>query len=129
MAGPFNMPDEYVQGFFKAGQSLVQSLAGVHSDAPAGAVAPAGTALAQLQAVYWQRQMALWAGMLSSAAGTAQEPAVAPERGDRRFSAEEWRANPWYSLLKQTYLLNSRLLADMVEAADLGEKEKHKLRF
>ena len=129
MAGPFNMPDEYVQGLFKAGQSLVQSLTGVHSDAPTGAVAPAGTALARLQAVYWQRQMALWAGMLSSAAGTAQEPAVAPERGDRRFNAEEWRANPWYSLLKQTYLLNSRLLTDMVEAADLGEKEKHKLRF
>ena len=125
MAGPFNMPDEYVQGLFKAGQSFVQSFAGGHSDGSAGAVAPAGTALA----AYWQRQITLWAGMLSNAAGTAQEPAVAPERGDRRFTAEEWRANPWYRLLKQTYLLNSRLLADMVEAADLGEKEKHKMRF
>ena len=125
MAGPFNMPDEYVQGLFKAGQSFVQSFAGGHSDGSAGAVAPAGTALA----AYWQRQITLWAGMLSNAAGTAQEPAVAPEHGDRRFTAEEWRANPWYRLLKQTYLLNSRLLADMVEAADLGEKEKHKMRF
>ena len=54
---------------------------------------------------------------------------VAAERGDRRFHGEDWRENPWYNLLKQTYLLNSRLLDDMVEAADLDPKEKHKLRF
>ena len=26
MSSPFNMPDEYVQGFFKAGQNLLQAL-------------------------------------------------------------------------------------------------------
>ena len=68
--------------------------------------------------------MALWMGMVANAGGlgSAGPPVVAPERGDRRFHAEEWRDNPWYSLLKQTYLLNSRLLADMVEAADLERK-------
>ena len=70
MAGPFNMPDEYVQGFFKAGQSLVQSFAGGHSDGSAGAVAPAGTALAQLQAAYWQGQMALWLLLVTSTLGS-----------------------------------------------------------
>ena len=53
---------------------------------------------------------------------SAREPVIAPDRGDRRFSAEEWRDNPWYSLLKQTYLLNARLLDDMVEASDLDAK-------
>ena len=129
MAAPFNVPDEFVQGFFKAGQSLVQSFAGMRHDAPAGAGSSAGPALAQVQARYWQQQMALWAGMVASASSKGQEPVVAPEHGDRRFNAEEWRDNPWYSLLKQTYLLNSRLLADMVEAADLAESDKHKLRF
>ena len=33
MSSPFNMPDEYVQGFFKAGQSLLQALTPLHSDA------------------------------------------------------------------------------------------------
>ena len=27
MNSPFNMPDEYVQGFFKASQNLMQALA------------------------------------------------------------------------------------------------------
>ncbi len=65
--------------------------------------------------------------MMSGGAGA--EPLVAPERGDRRFNAAEWRDNPAYSLLKQSYLLNSRLFTDVVEAADLDEATKHKLRF
>ena len=73
--------------------------------------------------------MALYTGMIASATGKTAEPAIQPERGDRRFSADAWRDNPWYSLIKQTYLLNSRLLNDMVEASGVGEKEKHKLRF
>src|SRR5947207_1360187 len=62
-------------------------------------------------------------------AGQANEPVVTPERGDRRFTAEEWRDNPWYSVLKQGYLLNARLLDDMVEASGLDAKAKHKARF
>ena len=122
MASPFNMPDEFVDGFFKSGQNLLQSLA-------ASGASPAGAALAQAQTRYWEQQMALWVGMLAGASGNGPEPVVATERGDRRFHGEDWRDNPWYSLLKQTYLLNARLLGDMVESAELDEKEKHKLRF
>ena len=122
MASPFNMPDEFVDGFFKSGQNLLQSLA-------ASGASPAGAALAQAQTRYWEQQMALWVGMLAGASGKGPEPVVATERGDRRFHGEDWRDNPWYSLLKQTYLLNARLLGDMVESAELDEKEKHKLRF
>jgi len=68
-------------------------------------------------------------GIAASATGKTPEPTVVPERGDRRFNADIWRDNPWYSLLKQTYLLNARLLDEMVEAAGIEEKEKHKLRF
>ena len=122
MASPFGMPDEFVQGFFKSGQTLLQGFA----SRPDITASP----LAKAQAHYWEQQMALWMGMLASAAsGKGPEPVVAAERGDRRFHAEDWRDNPWYSLLKQTYLLNARLLGDMVESADLDEKEKHKLRF
>jgi polyhydroxyalkanoate synthase subunit PhaC len=73
--------------------------------------------------------MALWMGASAAAAGHAGEPVVAPERGDRRFSADEWRSNPWYSVLKQTYLLNARLLDDVVETSNLDAKAKHKARF
>jgi len=118
MASAFNVPDEFVRGFFTSGQTLLQAFSGT-----------GGSELAKVQAHYWEQQMALWMGMLASAGGQAREPVVAPERGDRRFSAEGWRDNPWYSWLKQTYLLNSRLLGDMIDSAELDEKQKHKLRF
>ena len=58
MAGPFNMPDEYVQGFFKAGQSLVQSLTGAHSDAPASETIPAGVHASRPSRCSFKRQSA-----------------------------------------------------------------------
>ena len=131
MNSPFNMPDEYVQGLFKAGQSLLQAFSQTSSPTPgrAGEVsAPSHAApLAELQMNYFQQQLALWARMMGGA--DAGEPLVAPERGDRRFNAAEWRDNPAYSVLKQSYLLNSRLFTDVVEAADLDDTTKHKLRF
>src|SRR6185436_19571255 len=77
----------------------------------------------------WQQQTALWMGTLARAAGQSHEPVIAPARGDRRFNADEWRDNPWYSVIKQTYLLNARLLEGMVDAADLDVKTRHKARF
>ena len=127
MNSPFNIPDEYVQGFFKAGQSLLQSLTPTAGSAKASAAPAHGAPLADLQMNYFRQQLALWARMLSGSGGP--EPVVAPERGDRRFNAAEWRDNPAYSLMKQAYLLNSRLIGDVVESADLDEATKHRLRF
>ena len=127
MNSPFNMPDEYVQGFFKAGQSLLQALTPTTGSALASGAPARGAPLAELQMNYFHQQLALWARMMSGPGGP--EPMVAPERGDRRFNAAEWRDNPAYSLLKQGYLLNSRLISDVVEAADLDAATKHKLRF
>ena len=83
--------------------------------------------MAELQMNYLQQQFALWARMM--AGGAAADPVAAPDRGDRRFSAAEWRDNPAYSLMKQAYLLNSRLISDVVESADLDAATKHRLRF
>src|SRR4051812_48712858 len=111
MSSPFNMPDEYVQGFFKAGQNLMRALTPASATIGTGSesVSLAGAApLVELQLNYFQQQLALWARMMAAPVGS--EPVVAPERGDRRFNAAEWRDNPAYSLLKQSYLLNSRLV-------------------
>ena len=133
MNSPFNMPDEYAQGLVKAGHSLMQALMGASPlAAPVSAASNAADAvqqpmLAQLQLNYLQQQMVLWSRMMSG--GLAGEPVVAADRGDRRFHAAEWRDNPMYSLLKQSYLLNSRFLTDVVEASDLDEATRHRLRF
>ena len=133
MASPFNMPDEFVQGFFKSGQSLLKAFGGGHGGSPSGAwhapALPLAPLQMQAQTRYWEQQMTLWSGILTGASGPGREPVVASERGDRRFHADAWRDNPWYSLLKQTCLLNSRLLSDMVESAELEERDKHNLRF
>ncbi|MBK6714181.1 MAG: class I poly(R)-hydroxyalkanoic acid synthase [Burkholderiales bacterium] len=140
MNSPFNVPDEYTQGFIKAGQTLMQALMGGQvvgvsvappATQPTAPLNPTGSApavqLAQLQLGYLQQQMALWSRMMVG--GLAGEPVVAAERGDRRFHAGEWRDNPLYSLLKQSYLLNSRFLTDLVEAPDLDDATRHRLRF
>jgi len=127
-SSPFNVPDEYLQGFAKAAESLRQAWADAAVADPGEASSNAVSA-AQIQARYWQQQMAVWTAALMSAGTRPGEPLITPERGDRRFHGEQWSDNAWYSLLKQCYLLNSKLLDEMVDSAKLDEKQKHKLRF
>jgi polyhydroxyalkanoate synthase subunit PhaC len=123
----FNMPDEYAQGMVEAGCDLWRALVGAPAtDAPARPAADAAS-LAPLQLGYLQQQTALWSRLATG--GLAGEPVVAGERGDRRFHATEWRDHPAYSLLKQSYLLNARFLTDLVEAPDLDEPARQRLRF
>jgi len=139
MTSPFNVPDEFVKGFIKSGLSLWQamlpgsatqpSLSGTPTT-PEQAVAPSDPGrLAELQLSYFQQQLTLWTRMVAGAAGQPVEPVVSPERGDRRFSGAEWHDEPVYSLLKQSYIQNARLIGELAEAAELDEATKHRLRF
>jgi polyhydroxyalkanoate synthase len=117
----------------KAGASLWRSLGwtpnGDHDGAGLGATLNSSGRIAELQADHLVRLYQLTEQAIKSAAGVQGEGSVEPARGDRRFNAAEWRDNPLHSLLKQCYLLNSRYCTDFVEALDLDEKEKHRLRF
>ena len=133
MTSPSQVPDEYVQGVIKSGQSLWQAMAYpadmfARKDAmPAGAHGPGGVeSLAELQLNYFQQQLALWTRMMTGVADDATDVA---EPGDRRFKAAAWRDIFPYSLLKQGYLLNSRLIGGMVEAANLDEPTRQRLSF
>jgi polyhydroxyalkanoate synthase len=133
MNRPFNMPDEFVEGFMKAGASLWRSLGwtpnGDHDGAGLGATLNSSGRISELQADHLMRLYQLTEQVIKSAAGVRTEAALEPARGDRRFNGTDWRDNPLHSLLKQCYLLNSRYCTDFVEALDLDEKEKHRLRF
>ncbi len=74
-----------------------------------------------LQAEFLQKQMQLWGTFATG--GTSESP------GDRRFAAKEWRDNPYYSYLKQSYLLAAEYLEQLVEAAALEGQAKERLRF
>ncbi|MBC7804263.1 MAG: class I poly(R)-hydroxyalkanoic acid synthase [Candidatus Parcubacteria bacterium] len=79
----------------------------------------------QMQSGYIAKQAQLWAAMLGAQAAGAP----APEPGDRRFAAIEWRDNPYYAYVKQSYLLASGFLAELAEAAEMDAKSKEKLQF
>ncbi len=85
--------------------------------------------LAALHAQYFQQHAALWQSTLAREAGRDAAPVAPSERGDRRFSSAEWRANPWFDYLRQSYLINSRFLDEWVEALKAEPLAKERLRF
>jgi polyhydroxyalkanoate synthase len=94
-----------------------------------GAWAVSSARVAELQAEYQRELARLWTATLARQRGEAAEPVIAPERGDRRFAAAEWRDNAYYDYLKQSYLLTARLIHGLVEAAQVDASTKHRLRF
>jgi polyhydroxyalkanoate synthase len=80
---------------------------------------------AALRTGYAAEQARLWAALF----GGASQPLVTPDAGDRRFSSKEWQDNPYYSYLKQSYLLAARFLGELAEGAELDAKSKQRLRF
>jgi polyhydroxyalkanoate synthase len=74
--------------------------------------------------------MKLMTSAASRAAGKEAEPAIVPERGDRRFNDPAWSDEPVFDYLKQAYLLASKRALDMVRAAEgLDEGTRTRLEF
>jgi len=76
-----------------------------------------------LQAAYLEQQTKLWSALLAG----RNESLV--EDDDRRFAAREWRDNPYYNYLRQSYLLAAKYLEQMVDSAPLEAAEKERARF
>jgi polyhydroxyalkanoate synthase subunit PhaC len=94
----------------------------------AGASAAAGAlpwSNPTLQQSYFEKQARLWSALASG----KRETLATPEPGDRRFSAKEWRENPYYDYLKQSYLLAARYVEELVETAVLEPPAKERARF
>ncbi len=119
--------------FLLAGDALLQGFLAVAGRQGAGAelaqLALSSQRIAALQMEYVRRLGELWTGTLRRQQGGPYEPVASPEPGDRRFSAAEWRDNPYYDYLKQQYLLGARFVTQAVEAADVDEKTRQRLRF
>ena len=82
-----------------------------------------------LQARYFQQHRALLQAMLGGAGGAPEDAVASPGRGDRRFSSAEWRRNPWFDYLRQSYLINARFVAEWVDVLDAEPRAKEQLRF
>jgi polyhydroxyalkanoate synthase subunit PhaC len=81
---------------------------------------------AEIEGRYLEKQLALWSGMwMQNAAG----PVVDPDKGDRRFDAEEWQDYPLFDYIKQSYLLTSNALLQVIESANADDKTKEEMVF
>ena len=140
MDNQFDSPDALIASIMKAGSAMGQGWMGLVAGSAGGSPLgpnPAALAaafpidparLAQLQADYAQRQAGLWMGMLGREAG-GPSPAAAPDKGDKRFAAAEWRDNPYYDYLRQSYLLASGYFSELVESVQAEPHAKDRLRF
>ena len=120
--------------FMQAGQNMAQQFMDFigKSGNPAGSAPPAADpqALTALQKQFTDQQISLWQSVLVKQQGGEEGFKVAPDAGDRRFSAPEWRTSPVYDYLHQAYLLNTKFVKELVElipAAD--DKARNKMRF
>lgn len=98
-------------------------------------LADVGMAMARNPTDLMQRQMEamgewqkLW---LSAWSGEKPDEklALTPERGDRRFSDQEWEENPYYRQIKQAYLLASRQLRGAVGSSEVPPPKRAMTQF
>src|SRR4051812_31165789 len=76
----------------------------------------------------WAKGLETWGKMLGGV--TAPPAADEKERKDRRFAAPEWRENPIFDTIRQTYLrVSDQLLGTVDEIDGLDPETREKLRF
>lgn len=131
---PPKSPEAFIASIAQAGNDMAKNWLRLAAGAP-GQLQPVDylarlssdpARVGALQAGYLEKQAKLWTAL---ATGKAPEPGARPEAGDRRFAAKEWRDNPYYSYLKQSYLLAGEFLGQLVESAELEGQAKERLRF
>lgn len=85
-------------------------------------------ALLKLQAEWWQQQLKIWQNVVL--AGNTEQEFISAEKGDKRFSHQEWKNDLFYNFIKQSYLLFSKTYLDTIESIEgLDEKSKERISF
>jgi polyhydroxyalkanoate synthase len=84
--------------------------------------------VAQQQADLWTQGLAIWQRALGGEAPRTELVEKADK--DKRFAAPQWRDNPLFDMIRQSYLLVSeRLLGSVDSLEGVDPKQREKLRF
>ncbi|MEZ8436823.1 class I poly(R)-hydroxyalkanoic acid synthase [Vibrio splendidus] len=84
-------------------------------------------ALLQLQSQWWEQQLQIWQ---NAALMGNTESVITEERGDKRFIDDAWKNDPFYSFIKQSYLLFSKSYIDTINSIEgIDEKTKERVAF
>jgi polyhydroxyalkanoate synthase len=74
--------------------------------------------LMRAQANLFSRYLELWQSAARRAAGDEPDPPAAGGKGDKRFADPAWSENPVFDAIKQSYLLTSSWMNDLVAEVD-----------
>ena len=106
MANTPNDPAQLLASLLEGGQAMLRSFGhGMPSPPEPGKSDPMGDFIAATQQIagmqqeFWKQALAYWSA-IPGAAGVAQVPAETDS--DRRFSAEAWRDDPRFDLMRRT---------------------------
>jgi polyhydroxyalkanoate synthase len=84
--------------------------------------------LAQAQVDMWTQGMSIWQRALG-APGEATDLSEKADR-DKRFNAPQWRDNPLFDMVRQSYILIADRLLGSVDAIEgISDKQREQLRF
>jgi polyhydroxyalkanoate synthase len=84
--------------------------------------------IAKAQADMWTQGLAIWQRALG--APSHQNELAEKADQDKRFAAPQWKDNPLFDMIRQSYILISDRLLGSVEAIEgVDEKQREKLRF
>jgi polyhydroxyalkanoate synthase len=111
-----------------AGAQIAASPEKIAAQWPGMNLFPDPAKIAQAQMDLWTEGLAIW----QRALGGSTEPSELAEKADKdkRFAAKEWRENPLFDMIRQSYLLISdRLLGSVDTIEGIDDKTRERLRF
>ena len=127
----------YLENLMRAGQDAMKqfddalaSAVGVRSKDtnPSGQFSSPFALIADLQREYFRQLWRFWntTFLQTISGGTYSNPSA---KSDKRFKDDAWNEQPYYELLKQSYLLGSKQLREFVDRAQVDDRTKLQLRF
>ncbi|MEA3015805.1 MAG: poly[(R)-3-hydroxyalkanoate] polymerase subunit PhaC [Sphingomonadales bacterium] len=112
----------------EAGSALAAPSAAPGGPLPWAGLFPDPAKIAQAQVDMWTEGLAIWQRALGQRSEPTGEEVKAD--GDRRFNAPQWRENPVFDMIRQSYLLISERLLGSVDAlGGVDDRQREKLRF
>ena len=133
-----NDPAHHLENLMHAGQQSIKqfddALAAamgvrVGDAAPRGQVFSPFAFAMDMQREYITQFWRFWNAAFIAAISGGKHAAVQPARGDKRFKDNAWQETPFYDLLKQSYLLASTQLHELVDHAHVDDRTRLQLRF
>jgi len=129
-------PSAYLESLMQAGQQATRQFddalaaaMGVERKPAKGEDMSPFALAANLHRQFWWPAIDFWRGFFTGKPAEGSASSGRAPRGDRRFKDDAWSHSPFYELLKQSYLLGSKQLTDLVDQAQVDDKSKLQLRF